>query len=112
MIEADDKFNLTFNMMIMLTVLIFQIVFIVRVILQNFSVKAKFAYYYINGIITLIGMINKLIGFDKAWEMRRTIILNIVIMTGGFLVIGWVLNGIEQCESKELKYDQKKLRVM
>ena len=96
----------------MLTILVFQIVFIARVILIRISPTLKFSYYILNGIFTFIGMINKLIGFDKAWEMRKTIFLNLIIMSLGFLVIGCVLNGIEQCEDKEMKYDQKKLRVM
>ena len=69
-------------------------------------------YYVVNMIITFIGMINKLIGFEKAWEMKKTIIMNFVLIVIAFFFIAAVLNVVEKCEEQESKYDQKKLRIM
>ena len=56
-------------------------------------------------MIIFIGMINKLIGFETMWRLRKTLWVNFLIMIIGFIVIGWVLKGVEQLEEKETKYD-------
>ena len=63
-------------------------------------------------VITFVGMIHKLIGFDKALEMKKDIGMNFVIVTFAFLFIAGVLNVVEKCEAEETKYEQKKLRIM
>ena len=98
LIVADDKFNLTFNMVVVLAILVFHIVFIVRVLFRGISKKKKMLFYVINMALVFFGMIHKLIGFEKALEMRKAIIVNFILATIAFGFIAGVLNTIEKCE--------------
>ena len=56
--------------------------------------KLKISYYVLNLILVFFGMIHKLIGFEKAWEVRKTIFINFGGMVIGFIVIGLILNNL------------------
>ena len=102
---ADNKFNLSFNMFIVVMIIAFQIVFISRVILKNLKEKTKLIFYVSNIMILFFGLINKLIGWEKAWQLRGVILMNFVLMSLVMSVFICTMNSIDKCEEKELKYD-------
>ena len=93
--EADDKFNLTFNACIVLTCIALHMMCITKVLLRHLSGKIKTAYYISNVLVLFFGMIHKFVGFEKFWEMKKVILMNFILMTIAFAVIGCAFNAIE-----------------
>ena len=105
LITAENKFSLSFNMLNSVLLIGFQIVFISRVIFKDYKEKTKLMYYVFNIMLLFFGLIHKLIGFEKAKEMGRFIIIKFILTSIGLAVVCCALHTIEKCEEKELKYD-------
>jgi len=55
-----------------------------------FRPKYSTLFYSINGFLFLIGVINKVIGFEKAWDQRAKFSVSILGFTIGSLLQGYI----------------------
>ena len=78
LITAEDKFNLLYNMSISLMLLCMQHLLFEKAILSYYEQRVKVVYYILNYFIIFIGMIDKLVEFDQAWDKKGNIALNFV----------------------------------
>ena len=112
MIKADNSVLEFFSMMVMLITLLFHIAFIGKIIMFKAKRRTYISYYIANGLIIFFGMFYKIIGFEEAWKIRSKLYTLIFFTMAGFALCGYIMNGVNNCEIQELKYDQKKLRMM
>ena len=81
-------------MTIVLVILFFQHALFEKVILTKYSLRTKSAYYTFNYALVFFGMIDKLIGFERAWDKKGPIAMNFIILTGSIILIYNVIKGI------------------
>ena len=93
--NADDALFLFFNMMLNIIMLLTQILLIGKICLKNYNL----IFYLTNGTIILIGMLNKIIGFEEAWERRKKIYINMIMTIIGLLWLSYLFTQNQKCET-------------
>ena len=87
-VNTDYPLVLFFNMMGNLLLGTSQIILISSVILK----KYKFCFYLVNGFAVLIGMLHKISGFEKVWEIRSKLLITTLFFVIAIFWIGYLFS--------------------
>ena len=55
-------------------------------------IKHRLVFNSINGIVMVVFMFNKIIGFAEAWERRNKLIMNTLLLAIGLTWVGYLFN--------------------
>ena len=92
--NSEEPLILFLFMIINFFLLLTQINLISRIFLTKF----RLSYYLVNGLLILIGMFNKIIGFEEAWERKSKLLLNTILILSGMIWLGYLFTLIEDVE--------------
>ena len=67
-----------------------------KVILINYSLRAKTTYFTVNIAIMVFGLVDKLIGFDQAWRIKGVIALNMILILITIGISYFIIKGIQE----------------
>jgi hypothetical protein len=98
--KTNDQSFQIFNMVMIGILLISHCIAISKTLISKYNLM----FYLLNGAVIVILMLNKIFGFEKAWERRNKLIVSTLLLTIGISWLGFLFKTIYEYGIEEVRF--------
>ena len=110
--EQDDERRMNI-FAIMYSFVSYSFIFSVHIILIGLILERfRNLFYMTNFLVFFFGMLNKFLGYKTMWEKRNKLYLNFGLTIISLIVACYIINGIDEIKTKEIKYQEKQVLII